>query len=102
MAEAGAAARLASYWQARNQFLLAGIGIPPTNDARQMLKSVREPLLSVVRLSHDFAPAYDPLLILARRLYPIDPDESRALLLDLENANPVRDDARSLREHLFH
>jgi spermidine synthase len=100
-AEAAAAARLDSYWQARNQFLLAGVGIARTNDARQLLRSVREPLLSVVRLSHDFAPAYDPLLILARRLYPIDPGESRALLLDLENANPVRDDARSLREHLF-
>jgi spermidine synthase len=101
-AEAGAAARLTSYWQARNQFLLAGIGIPHTNDTRQMLQWVRDPLLSVVRLSHDFAPAYDPLLVLARRLYPIDPYQSRALLLDLENANPVRDDARSLREHLFH
>ncbi|TSA07028.1 MAG: spermidine synthase [Deltaproteobacteria bacterium] len=99
--EAAVAERLTSYWQARNQFLLAGIGITPTNDPRQLLKSVREPLLSVVRLSHDFAPAYDPLLILARRLYPIDPYQSRALLLDLENANPVRDDARSLREHLF-
>jgi spermidine synthase len=99
--EAAAAERLASYWQARNQFLLAGIGITPTNDARQLLKSVREPLLSVVRLSHDFAPAYDPLLILARRLYPIDPYQSHSLLLDLENANPARDDARSLREHLF-
>jgi spermidine synthase len=102
VAEAGAAARLTSYWHARNQFLRAGIGIPRTNDARRMLKSVREPLLSVVRLSRDFAPAYDPLLVLARRLYPIDPDQSRALLLDLENANPVRDDARSLRKHLFH
>jgi spermidine synthase len=100
-AEAGAAARLASYWQARNQFLLAGIGIPQTTDARRMLKNLREPLLSVVRLSHDFAPAYDPLLVLARRLYPLDPDKSRALLLDLEHANPVRDEARSLREHLF-
>jgi spermidine synthase len=102
VAEAGAAARLTSYWRARNQFLRAGIGIPPTNDARQMLQRVREPLLSVVRLSRDFAPAYDPLLILARRLYPLDPAQSRALLRDLENANPVRDDARSLREHLFH
>ncbi len=101
VAGAAAAGRLAAYWQARDQFLLAGIGIPPTNDARQMLKSVREPLLSVVRLSHDFAPAYDPLLVLARRLYPIDPYQSQALLLDLENANPVRDEARSLREHLF-
>ena len=100
-AEAAAAARLAAYWQARNQFLLAGIGITRTDDARRMLKKVREPLLSVVRLSHDFAPAYDPLLILAQCLYATDPYESRALLLDLENANPARDEARSLRKHLF-
>ncbi len=102
VAGAAAAGRLTAYWQARNQFLRAGVGVQPTNDARQLLKSVRTPLLSVVRLSHDFAPAYDPLLILARRLYPVDPDGSKSLLLDLEQANPVRDEARSLREHLFH
>jgi hypothetical protein len=39
--------------------------------------------------------------VLARRLYPLDPYQSRSLLLDLEQANPVRDDARSLRENLF-
>ena len=66
-----------------------------------MLQWVREPLLSVVRLSRDFAPAYDPLLILAWCLYPTDPMRVTLRSPDLENANPVRDDARSLREHLF-
>jgi spermidine synthase len=67
-AEAGEQQRLAAYWQARQRFLLAGVGVKETDDPGQMLHEVREPLLSIVRQDQDFSPAYEPLLVLAWRL----------------------------------
>lgn len=93
-------ARLASYWQARQDFLQAGVGVEESADPRKMLAAVREPLLSIVRQDQNFAPAYDPLLALAWRLSRTEPLAARELLQELEQANPKRPDARKLREYL--
>jgi spermidine synthase len=92
--------RLAAYWQARQRFLLAGVGVEETNDPVKMLKAVREPLLSIVRQDQDFSPAYDPLLGLAWRLSRTEPMAARDLLRELEQANPRRQDAQKMREFL--
>lgn len=89
-------ARLERYWGARNRFLTVGVGVRPTGDARRMLEQVREPLLSVVRLSSDFRPAYDPLLRMAQALYGSEPATSRALLAALQEAAPQRPEAGAL------
>jgi spermidine synthase len=92
--------RLAAYWKARQRFLLAGVGVEETDDPRNMLQSVRDPLLRIVRQDQDFSPAYDPLLVLAWRLSRTDPPAAQELLLELEQANPGRQDAKKLRELL--
>jgi spermidine synthase len=92
--------RLASYWQARQRFLQAGVGVEEAADPRKMLAEVREPLLRIVRQDQDFAPAYDPLLVLAWRLSRTEPLAARDLLQELEQASPNRPDARKLREYL--
>lgn len=92
--------RLAAYWQARQRFLLAGVGVEETNDPRKLLQTVRDPLLSLVRRNQDFSPAYDSLLVLAWRLSRTDPLAARELLLELERANPKRPDAQQLRDFL--
>ena len=99
-AEAKAPAeRLARYWEARNRFLAVGTGVQPSGDVRRMLEQVREPLLSLVRLSPEFRPAYDPLLRMADAMSGIDPAEARALLRSLRDAAPQRSDAAAaLRE----
>jgi spermidine synthase len=66
-----------------------------------MLGRLREPLLELVRLSPDFAPAYDPLLAMARSLRPVDPDATRELLLALADANRTRPEAGLLLDRLF-
>jgi spermidine synthase len=88
------AQRLAAYWRARNMFLHAGVGIRQTGNVKGMLAQVREPLLAVVRESPDFEAAYYPLIVMAQRLYPIDPAAAEALLIDLDQANPLRGEAR--------
>ncbi|WP_088344887.1 MULTISPECIES: fused MFS/spermidine synthase [Rhodomicrobium] len=93
-------ARLAAYWEARNQFLKAGIGVDPTQDIRKMVERVRQPLLAAVQKSPDFDPAYMPLLSLASALAGVDRDGARRLLTDLANANPAREEAKSLLRQL--
>jgi spermidine synthase len=92
--------RLANYWRARNRFLHAGVGIKQTRDVQQMLTQVREPLLSIVRESPDFDAAYNPLVTMARHLHKKNPAAAERLLLELESANPTRNDARRIREYL--
>lgn len=71
----------------------------PTFDVRRMLAQVREPLLSVLRISPDFRPAYDPLLRMATALGRTDAAAARALLADLQQAQPSRAEAaQALRE----
>jgi spermidine synthase len=93
--------RLVAYWKARQRFLLAGARVEETDDPGKMLKAVRGPLMSIVRQDQDFSPAYDPLLVLAWRLSRIEPQAARELLLELEQANPQRQEARKLRESLL-
>jgi spermidine synthase len=93
------APRLAAYWAARNRFIEAGRDVQPTPDVQRMLAQVREPLLSVLRTSPDFRPAYDPLLRMATALAPVDVAAARSLLNDLQRAQPARPEAaQALRE----
>jgi spermidine synthase len=54
---------------------------------------VREPLLAVLRISPDFRPAYDPLLRMANTLGGVDVAGARALLINLQEAQPSRPEA---------
>jgi spermidine synthase len=64
-----------------------------------MVAQVREPLLSVLRISPDFRPAYDPLLQMATALGRSDVAAARTLLTELLQAQPSRPEAaRALRE----
>lgn len=91
--------RLQAYWSARNQYLHVGRNIAPTADVRRMLAQVRDPLLSILRISPDFRPAYDPLLQMALALGHSDAVVARSLLLELQNIQPLRPEAtQALRD----
>jgi spermidine synthase len=92
---AGAAAgeRMAAYWAARTRFLAVGRDVTPSADVRRMLAQVREPLLSVLRISPDFRPAYDPLLRMAMALARTDMPAARELLATLAALQPARGEA---------
>lgn len=85
--------KLAAYWKARNLFIEAGRDVRPVSDPRGMLAQVREPLLSVLRVSPDFRPAYDPLLRMAAMLGQSDVGAARALLAELKQVQPARPEA---------
>jgi spermidine synthase len=101
-APADLAGRLASYWQARRAYIEAGRDVRPTADVRQMLAQVREPLLSVLRISPDFRPARQPLLLMARALAATDPAGARALLEELQRIGPDDAQLRDLLDGLPH
>ena len=92
--------RLAAYWQARNRFVQAGRAVKPSADVRVMLAQVREPLMSVLRVSPDFRPAYDPLLQMAAALAQTDGSAARALLGELSAVQPARGEAAALLHEL--
>jgi spermidine synthase len=85
--------RLAAYWQARNQFIESGRSVRALSDVRSMLAQVRNSLLSVLRISPDFRPAYDPLLLMAASLAQTDMHGARTLLLELIQIQPARPEA---------
>lgn len=97
----GFAQRLEDYWQARDAYLAAGVNVVPVNDVEAMLEQIADPLLTVLRTSNDFAPAYMPLLEMAYELNAHNPAGSRQLLLALEEAAPARPEAARLRRELF-
>jgi spermidine synthase len=99
-ATGAAASRLAAYFEARDRFILAGVGVQQTDDVQRLDSELREPLLAVVRASPDFSAAYNPLLSMALRLSRIDPVSADKLLHDLERANPRRPEASQLRRRL--
>jgi spermidine synthase len=99
--EASQDERLAAYWEARHRFLRAGAGVEGTSDPKKLLQAVQKPLLAIVRQCQDFTPAYDTLLFLARRLYREEPLAGRELLLNLERANPQRQEAGKMQEALL-
>jgi spermidine synthase len=88
--------RLASYWLARDRFIESGQNIKPTGRVREMLAQVQEPLLSVLRTSPDFRPAYDPLVSMAAALSRSDAAGARALLSELSRIQPSRGDAAQI------
>jgi spermidine synthase len=92
--EAGWSARLDGYWRARNRFLDVGRNVRPSAEVTRMLAQVHQPLLEVLRLSPDFAPAYDPLLSMAVTLGHTDSHAARALLRQLVEIQPARQEAR--------
>jgi spermidine synthase len=98
--DAAFAPRLAAYWAARNRFIEAGRAVRPSADVRRMLAQVREPLLSVLRVSPDFRPAYDPLLLMAVGLGRSDASAARALLAELAQAQPARPEAAEVLRQL--
>jgi spermidine synthase len=81
---AKAESRLAAYLKARRRFLAAGLAVHADTDPGRMLAQVREPLLAVLRISPDFAPAREPLLRLAEALQRRDPEASAAVERDLQ------------------
>lgn len=85
--------RLSAYWRARDYYLEAGMNVRLSADAREMLTQVREPLFETLRLSPDFRPAYDPLLRMSLAIAQQDPEQARALLIALQNAQPGRPEA---------
>ncbi len=98
-ADSGTAARLAAYWAARRRFVEAGRDVRPTGSVDAMLAQVRAPLLSVLRTSPDFRPAYDPLLRMAIALARTDAPAARTLLAELALAQPARrESVLALRE----
>jgi spermidine synthase len=99
-AEPGWENRLAAFWAARDRFIEAGRGVQPTADVRRMLAQVREPLLSVLRTSPDFRPAYDPLLKMALALAEVDAAAARALLVELSQIQPARPEAAQALQEL--
>ena len=92
-ADVATQARLAAYWQARNRFLVVGQGVRPASQVADMLAQVREPLLSVLAISADFRPAYDPLVGMAMALAPQDPASAHSLLQRLQQVQPRWADA---------
>ncbi len=93
------ARRLTAYWASRKRFIEIGMRVQPTGRVEEMLAQVREPLLSVLRVSPDFRPAYDPLVRMAGALAASDEPAARALLTALVRIQPSSQDAaEALRE----
>lgn len=88
--------RLSAYWQARDQFLRSGRDVKAAPRVEDMLAQVREPLLSVLRISPDFRPAYDPLLAMASALSRSNAAGARSLLGELRQLQPARLEAAQL------
>jgi spermidine synthase len=86
--------RLASYWAARDQYLAIGSSVRPDPDVRLMLSQVQEPLFSVLQLSAEFRPAYDPLVRMAQALARTDAVGARQLLVRLAALQPAWPEAR--------
>jgi spermidine synthase len=85
--------RLVAYWRARDRFIASGQDVRPSPRVQDMLAQVREPLLSVLRVSPDFRPAYDPLFAMATALARSDAAGARTLLTELTLIQPARAEA---------
>ena len=85
--------RLGAYWAARSRYIQIGRDVRPVADIHRMLEQVREPLLSVLRISPDFRPAYDPLVQMAGVLGATDVPAARQLLRELAQLQPARPEA---------
>ncbi|KAF2990856.1 Polyamine aminopropyltransferase [Methylocystis sp. MJC1] len=90
------AARLASYWRARNRFLEAGAALPGEPRGRALIDAASQGLLETLRQSEEFEPAYGPLISMARALIASDRAAGVALLREIDAAAPMRGAAREL------
>jgi spermidine synthase len=93
--------RLAAYWHARDRYIASGRNVRPTFDVREMLAQVRDPLLSVLRISPDFRPAYDPLLRMAYGISASDAAAARELFSQLAELQPARSEAAEALRNLI-
>ncbi len=94
------ARRLGAYWHARDGYLAAGRDVRASHDVQRMLAQVREPLLTALRISPDFRPAYDPLLRMAAALAQTDRPAARQLLQELTQLQPARPEAATALQQL--
>lgn len=92
-ADAREQSRLAAYWSARTRYIDMGRDVRPSADVQRMLAQLRDPLLSVLNMSPDFQPAYEPLLQMAVALGRIDAPAAKSLLMDLARLQPARPEA---------
>jgi len=92
--------RLTAYWAARTKYIEVGRNVRPSGDVERMLAQVREPLISVLRTSPDFRPAYDPLLMMASALARVDIQAARGLLTELSLLQPARPEAAQALQRL--
>ncbi len=92
--------RLADYWAARSRYVEAGRNVRSSANLQGMLSQVREPLLSVLRMSPNFRPAYDPLVRMATALGETDVLTARALLTELVQIQPARPEAELVLRNL--
>ena len=53
-----------------------------------------------MRESPDFEAAYNPLLAMAGQLKRTNPEAARSLLLELQAADPLRQDAKKLLDQI--
>lgn len=95
-ADAAWQARLAAYWTARDHFIESGQSVRPSARVQDVLAQVQGPLLSVLRISPEFRPAYDPLLAMATALARSDPESARRLVTELIRIQPARTEATQL------
>jgi len=95
-ADAVWSSHLAAYWTARDRFIESGRDVRPSPRVEDMLAQVREPLLSVLRISPEFRPAYDPLLLMATALARSDAETARGLVTELIRIQPSRTEATQL------
>lgn len=93
--------RLIRYWQARDIYLAAGVGVRSNTNIEQMYQLTGAKLLDSVATSDDFTAAYDSLIGMAKAIYRSDPQTSLKILMALESANKTLPDAKQLREQLF-
>lgn len=88
--------RLTTYWRARNVFLEAGATLPGDPRDKDLIAAAAPGLLSALRLSPEFEPAYGPLMSMAKSLMASDRAAAIRLLREIRDAAPSRTEARDM------
>ncbi|WGR74556.1 MULTISPECIES: spermidine synthase [unclassified Bradyrhizobium] len=88
--------RLTAYWQARNRFIEAGAALPGDPRGAALIAAAAPGLLDAIRLSPEFEPAYAPLIGMAKSLMASDHAAAARLLRSIDEAAPLRTDAKDL------
>lgn len=96
------ATRLNAYWQARDRFLEAGAALKGDPRGLALVNAAAPALLESIRISAEFDPAYNPLMVMARSLMPSHRAAAEQLLREIDNAAPSRTEARGLLSQQFH